>query len=53
MAGKKGGGENTKRAAGLARKADAAANKSAVEQAKNDAVEDAEWQKGAKSSAKK
>jgi hypothetical protein len=53
MAGKKGGGESSKRAAGLARKAEASTQKAAAEDAKKAAVEDAEWQKGAKSNAKK
>ncbi|OTA96146.1 hypothetical protein M434DRAFT_393233 [Hypoxylon sp. CO27-5] len=52
MAGKK-GGENSKKAAGQARKAEAAAQKAAVEDAKKAAVQDAEWEKGAKSNAKK
>ena len=52
MAGKK-GGENSKKAAGNAKKAEAAAQKAAAEQAKKDAAEDAEWQKGSKSNAKK
>ncbi|KAI0152391.1 hypothetical protein F4776DRAFT_29410 [Hypoxylon sp. NC0597] len=52
MAGKK-GGENSKKVAGQARKAEAAAKKAAAEDAKKAAVEDAEWEKGAKSNAKK
>ncbi|KAI0840941.1 hypothetical protein F5Y06DRAFT_233745 [Hypoxylon sp. FL0890] len=52
MAGKK-GGDNSKKAAGQARKAEAAAKKAAVEDAKKAAIEDAEWEKGAKSNAKK
>lgn len=52
MAGKK-GSDSSKKAAGQARKADAAASKAAAEQSKKDAVEDAEWSKGSKSSAKK
>ncbi|RYP32365.1 hypothetical protein DL767_005230 [Monosporascus sp. MG133] len=52
MAGKK-GGENSKKAAGQARKAEAAAQKAAAEQSKKDAAEEAEWSKGAKSNAKK
>lgn len=51
MAGKK--GENSKKAAGNARKADAAAKKNAAEDAKREAVEDEKWQKGSKSNAKK
>jgi hypothetical protein len=53
MAGKKAAGENTKKAAGNAKKAEAAAQKAAVENQKKAAVEDEEWSKGAKSSAKK
>ncbi|KAI0478912.1 DUF1014-domain-containing protein [Xylariaceae sp. FL0804] len=52
MAGKK-GGDNSKKAAGQARKADAAAGKKAAEDAKKAAVEDTEWQKGAKGAGKK
>ena len=51
MAGKK--GENTKKVAGNARKAEAAAQKAAVKDARDEAEEDSKWQKGAKSSAKK
>ncbi|KAI1083487.1 DUF1014-domain-containing protein [Whalleya microplaca] len=47
------GGENSRKAAGQARKADAAASKKAAEDSKKAAAEDAEWQKGAKSNAKK
>ncbi|KAI4255963.1 MAG: hypothetical protein LQ352_002314 [Teloschistes flavicans] len=46
-------GENTKKVAGNAKKAEAAAQKAAVESSKKAAVEDAEWTKGSKSSAKK
>ncbi|KAM7218562.1 Protein of unknown function (DUF1014) domain containing protein [Rhypophila decipiens] len=53
MAGKKGAGENSKKASGQARKAEAAAQKVAAEGAKRDAAEEAEWQKGSKSNAKK
>ncbi|KAI1142324.1 hypothetical protein F5Y05DRAFT_409469 [Hypoxylon sp. FL0543] len=52
MAGKK-GADNSKKVAGQARKAEAAAKKAAVEDAKKAAVEDAEWEKGTKSNAKK
>ncbi|KAI5917081.1 DUF1014-domain-containing protein [Camillea tinctor] len=52
MAGKK-GVDNSKKAAGQARKAEAAANKAATETAKKAAVEDAEWSKGAKNNSKK
>lgn len=51
MAGKK--GENSKKAAGNARKADVAAQKAAVEDLKKEAAEAADWQKGSKSNAKK
>ncbi|KYK59291.1 DUF1014 domain protein [Drechmeria coniospora] len=50
MAGKK---ENTKKVAGNARKAEAAAQKSAAEDAKLAAAEAEKWQKGSKSNAKK
>lgn len=49
----KGGGENTKKAAGNAKKAEAAAAKQQAADAKSAAAESAEWSKGAKSSAKK
>lgn len=53
MAGKKGGaGENSKKAAGQARKADAAAQKQAVKQAQADEADAKEWSKGSKSTAK-
>ncbi|KAL4799114.1 hypothetical protein BDV19DRAFT_356028 [Aspergillus venezuelensis] len=53
MAGKKGAGENSKKAAGNARKAEAAANKKAAEDSKRAAEEDKQWAKGAKNSSKK
>lgn len=53
MAGKKATGENTKKAAGNAKKAEVAAQKVAIENQKKAAAEDEEWSKGAKSSAKK
>jgi hypothetical protein len=53
MAGKKAAGENTKKAAGNARKAEVAAQKAAAENQKKAAAEDEEWGKGAKSNAKK
>ncbi|KAL4981535.1 hypothetical protein BDW68DRAFT_83098 [Aspergillus falconensis] len=53
MGGKKGGGENSKKAAGNARKAEAAAAKKAVEDQKRAAEEDKQWAKGAKNSNKK
>ncbi|OAA58376.1 hypothetical protein SPI_06449 [Niveomyces insectorum RCEF 264] len=51
--GKKGGGDNSKKAQGQARKAEAAAQKAAADDARREAAEQDEWQKGAKSSAKK
>lgn len=53
MAGKKAAGENTKKVAGNAKKAEAAAQKQAVENQKKAVVEEAEWSKGAKSTAKR
>lgn len=52
MGGKK-GSENSKKAAGQARKADTAAAKAAAEDAKKAAAADDKWQKGAKNTAKK
>ncbi|KAK2813719.1 hypothetical protein FQN50_000117 [Emmonsiellopsis sp. PD_5] len=52
MGGKK-GGENTKKAAGNAKKAEVAAQKQAAVNAKKAQEEDREWSKGAKSSARK
>ena len=52
MAGKKGAGENSKKAQGQARKADAAAAKQAQKDKAAEAVESEQWQKGAKSNAK-
>ncbi|MCJ1405341.1 hypothetical protein MMC11_008568 [Xylographa trunciseda] len=46
-------GENTKKVAGNAKKAEVAAQKAAAESSKKAASEDAEWSKGAKSTAKK
>lgn len=51
MAGKK--GENSKKAAGNARKAEAAAHRSAAEEARLERAEADKWQQGAKSNAKK
>ncbi|KAI9825703.1 MAG: hypothetical protein M1832_001047 [Thelocarpon impressellum] len=51
MAGKK--GENSKKAAGNAKKTEAAAQKAAVQDAAASRAEEDEWGKGAKSSAKK
>lgn len=51
MAGKK--GENTKKVAGNQKKAEAAAQKQAVENQKKAAAEDEDWGRGAKSNAKK
>lgn len=49
----KGGGENTKKAAGNAKKAEAAARKQADADAKNAALEEEFWSEGAKSKASK
>lgn len=49
----KGKGENSKKAAGNAKKAEAAAQKQATEDAKKAQAEASEWSKGAKNSAKK
>uniref|UniRef100_A0A0B7JHD0 DUF1014 domain protein n=1 Tax=Bionectria ochroleuca TaxID=29856 RepID=A0A0B7JHD0_BIOOC len=51
MAGKK--GDNSKKVAGNAKKAEAAAQKAAQEDAKREAAESASWQKGAKDTSKK
>ncbi|KAF9776352.1 hypothetical protein IL306_005496 [Fusarium sp. DS 682] len=51
MAGKK--GENTKKVAGNARKAEAAAQKQAANDARQEAVEEEKWSKGAKNNSKK
>jgi len=53
MAGKKPAGENTKKASGNAKKAEAAAQKAAAENTQKAAVEDEDWGKGVKSTAKK
>ena len=53
MAGKKAAGENTKKVAGNAKKAEAAAQKAAAENAKKAEDEEQDWSKGAKSNAKK
>lgn len=53
MAGKKGAGENSKKVAGNAKKAEAAAQKAAAENSKKEAADAAEWSKGAKSNSKK
>jgi len=53
MAGKKAAGENSRKVAGNAKKADVAAQKAAVENQKKAVVEDEEWGKGAKNNAKK
>ncbi|KAF4975811.1 hypothetical protein FZEAL_7430 [Fusarium zealandicum] len=50
MAGKK---ENTKKVAGNARKAEAAAQKAAEEDARSAAADEEKWQKGSKNNAKK
>lgn len=46
-------GENTKKAAGNAKKAEVAAQKQAVRDAENERAESAKWQQGSKSTAKK
>lgn len=51
--GKKGAESSSKKAQGQARKADAAAQKAAAEVARNEAAEQADWQKGAKGASKK
>lgn len=52
MAGKK-GGENTRKVAGNAKKAEAAAQKAAADDDKKEAVETTDWNKGVKNSSKK
>jgi len=52
MAGKKAAGENTKKTAGNAKKAEAAANKQASKDRETEAQETAEWSKGAKDNKK-
>lgn len=52
MAGKKGGGENSKKAAGNARKAEAAAQKQAAKDRDTEVQESAKWSKGAKDNSK-
>lgn len=52
MAGKKGGGENSKKAAGQARKAEAAAQKQAAKDRQAEEAEAEKWSKGSKSTAK-
>lgn len=52
MAGKKAAGENTRKAAGNAKKAEVAAQKEAVGNAKKAQAEDQEWSKGAKDTSK-
>ena len=52
MAPRKGAGENSKKAAGQARKAEAAASKQAAKDRQEEAMEAEKWQKGAKSNAK-
>ncbi|KAF2674384.1 DUF1014-domain-containing protein [Microthyrium microscopicum] len=53
MAGKRGAGENSKKVAGQARKADAAAAKKGAAQEREAAAESATWKDGAKDSSKK
>jgi hypothetical protein len=52
MAGKQ-KGDNSKKVAGNARKAEAAAQKQAAEDSRQEAAEADKWNKGAKSNAKK
>lgn len=52
MAGKK-GTDNSKKVAGNARKAEQAAQKAAAEDAKREAAESDQWQKGSKNNSKK
>jgi len=53
MAGKRGGGENSKKALGQARKAEAAANKKAGKEREAEAKETSKWQEGARDTSKK
>lgn len=53
MAGKKSAGENTKKVAGNAKKAEAAAQKQAAKDKVVAEKEDTEWAKGAKDSKKR
>jgi hypothetical protein len=54
MAGKKGGaGDNSKKAQGQARKADAAAGKKAAKDREVDIVESSKWDEGSKDNSKK
>ena len=53
MGGKRGGGEGSKKAAGNARKAEVAAQKTAAADARAESEEVDKWQKGTKSNAKK
>lgn len=48
----KGKGENTKKAAGNAKKAEVAAGKKAVEDQKKEAAESAKWSQGGKDTSK-
>lgn len=52
MGKKQAAGENSRKAAGNAKKAEVAASKAAVEKNKKDQAESEEWSKGAKSNAK-
>jgi len=52
MAPRKGAGENSKKAAGQARKAEAAAGKQAAKERAQEEQEAEKWNKGAKSNAK-
>jgi hypothetical protein len=53
MAGKRGGGENSKKAAGQARKAETAANKKAAKEREVEVAESSKWQEGSRDSSKK
>lgn len=48
----KGKGENTKKAAGNAKKAEVAAQKKAVDNAKKEAAETKKWEQGSKDNSK-
>jgi len=53
MAGGKKGADTSKRAAGMAKKAEVAAQKAAAEAAQLEAAEQQKWQTGAKANAKR
>jgi hypothetical protein len=52
MAGRKSGGENTKKAAGNARKAEAAAAKQVARDQESERMESENWRQGAKDTSK-